>query len=78
MKDKKLVCTVGQEAGACPTSVCWVGGEAGHAVIGYSTAAAVILDVETGQVVTRLDTAHDPVSGQVKAIPDFCRHLIKK
>ena len=65
MKDKKHLLTFGAEEGACPTSVCWVVGEAGHCIVGYSSAACCILDTETGQVVTRLDTAHDPVSGQV-------------
>jgi hypothetical protein len=36
-----------------------------QAVVGYNTAACCVLDTETGQVVTRLDTAEDPVSGQV-------------
>jgi hypothetical protein len=34
-------------------------------VVGYNTAACCVMDTETGQVVTRLDTAQDPVSGQV-------------
>ena len=65
MKDKKYLLTLCGEEGACPTSVCWVVGEAGHCIVGYSSAACCIVDTETGQVVTRLDTAQDPVSGQV-------------
>ena len=34
-------------------------------MVGYNTAACCVIDTETGQVVTRLDTAQDPVSGQV-------------
>ena len=33
-------------------------------MIAYSTAACVIYDADTQAVVTRLDTAADPVSGQ--------------
>jgi len=65
VKDKKYLLTLCGEEGACPTSVCWVVGEAGHCIVGYSSAACCIMDTETGQVVTRLDTAQDPVSGQV-------------
>ena len=41
--------------------------QAGHLVVSFSTAACIIYDAETQAVVTRLDTAQDPVSGQVKA-----------
>ena len=65
IKDKKLSLTLAGEEGATPTSVCWVVGEAGQCVVGYNNAVVNIMDAETGQVVKRLDTANDPVSGQV-------------
>jgi len=64
VKEKKLALSLPPEEGATPTSVCWVTGEAGHCVVGYSTAACCILDTETGKIITRLDTSQDPISGQ--------------
>jgi len=80
IKDKKLLITLPtpqateQQEGTtntstnsplvCPTSVCWVVGESGHCVVGYNTAVCAIIDTETGDTLIRLDTAHDPVSGQ--------------
>jgi len=59
-----LVATLGEVEDGVPTSCDWVSGEAGHAVVSWSTAACVIYDAETAAVVIRLDTAQDPVSGQ--------------
>jgi len=59
-----LVTTLGESEEGVPTSCDWVTGEAGHLVVGWSTAACVIYDAETAVVVTRLDTSQDPVSGQ--------------
>jgi len=59
-----LVATLGAAEEGNPTGCDWVTGEAGHLVIAYSTAACVIYDADTQAVVTRLDTAADPVSGQ--------------
>jgi len=65
IKDKKLLITLPvEEGGACPTSVCWVVGETGHCVVGYNSAVCTIVDTQTGETLIRLDTAHDPVSGQ--------------
>lgn len=63
--DKKLVTTlpVIEDAGQ-PSSVCWVVGESGHCIVGYASAVCTIVDTETGNLVIKLDTAHDPVSGQ--------------
>jgi len=63
--DKKLVTTLPaiEDAGQ-PSSVCWVVGESGHCIVGYASAVCTIVDTETGNLVIKLDTAHDPVSGQ--------------
>eukprot|EP00088_Acartia_fossae_P067130 TRINITY_DN8357_c1_g1_i11.p1 TRINITY_DN8357_c1_g1~~TRINITY_DN8357_c1_g1_i11.p1 ORF type:complete len:732 (-),score=183.25 TRINITY_DN8357_c1_g1_i11:347-2542(-) len=64
--DKKLVCTLPALEGAGEaSSVCWVVGEAAHCIVGYgASAVCTIVDTETGNTVIKLDTAHDPVSGQ--------------
>jgi len=65
VKDKTLLSTLGvEEESGCPTSVAWVVGETAHCIIGYSSAVCNIVDTESGEVITRLDTKHDPVSGQ--------------
>lgn len=63
--DKMLVTTLPaiEDAGQ-PSSVCWVVGESGHCIVGYASAVCTIVDTETGNLVIKLDTAHDPVSGQ--------------
>ena len=64
--DKKLLTTLpAVDSGGHPTSVCWVVGESAHCVVGYSTAVCTIMDTETGNIIIKLDTAHDPVSAQV-------------
>jgi len=63
--DKKLLTTLpAVDSGGHPTSVCWVVGESAHCVVGYSTAVCTIMDTETGNMIIKLDTAHDPVSAQ--------------
>jgi len=63
--DKKLANTLPVIEGAGqPSSVCWVVGEAAHCIVGYGSAVCTIVDTETGNLVIKLDTAHDPVSGQ--------------
>ena len=67
--DKKLANTLPVIEGAGqPSSVCWVVGEAAHCIVGYGSAVCTIVDTETGNLVIKLDTAHDPVSGQVITI----------
>lgn len=63
--DKKLAMTLPAIEGAGqPSSVCWVVGESAHCIVGYGSAVCTIVDTETGNLVIKLDTAHDPVSGQ--------------
>jgi len=71
---KPLVATYGAEEEGNPTSLDWVHQESSQMVVAYSTAAAVIYDVETGKQVIRLDTANDPVSGQVGQINRILSH----
>ena len=70
VQTKSLVNTFGGEEAGMPTCCDWLVGETSQFVVAYSNIDCVIYDAETGKQVIRLDTANDPVSGQV------CSHCV--